>query len=62
MVAAAIAAPIALLGTFASISAFAWPIGAVIGAGLYYVLMIGQPVIGEPPTTDPGAVPEPAVD
>ena len=61
VVAAAIAAPIALLGTFASIAAFAWPIGVVIGAVLYYLLMIGQPVIGEPPTTDPEAVPEPAV-
>jgi cytosine/uracil/thiamine/allantoin permease len=61
VVAAAIAAPIALVGTFASISAFAWPIGVAIGAVLYYVLMIGRPVIGEPPTADPEAVPEPAV-
>jgi NCS1 family nucleobase:cation symporter-1 len=60
-VAAAVAAPIALLGTFASIAAFAWPIGVVIGGALYFVLMIGQPVIGEPPITEPEAASEPIV-
>jgi nucleobase:cation symporter-1, NCS1 family len=60
-VAAAIAAPIALISSFAAIAAFAWPIGAVIGAVLYFVLMIGQPVIGEPPSSEAEAAPEPAV-
>ncbi|HWG14262.1 MAG TPA: NCS1 family nucleobase:cation symporter-1 [Streptosporangiaceae bacterium] len=58
VVAAAVAAPVALLGTFTSIAAFAWPIGVVIGGALYFFLMIGQPVIGEPPTTDPEVVTE----
>lgn len=61
-VAAAVAAPIALLGTFATIAPFAWPIGVVIGAGLYYVLMIGQPVIGEPPASKVAPAPEPAAE
>jgi NCS1 family nucleobase:cation symporter-1 len=60
--AAAVAAPIALLGTFAAEAPFAWPIGVVIGAALYYVLMIGQPVIGEPPAPGAPAVPEPAAE
>jgi NCS1 family nucleobase:cation symporter-1 len=58
-VAAGIAAPISLLGAFATIAPFAWPIGVVIGAGLYYLLMIGQPVIGEPPAPDVPATTEP---
>jgi NCS1 family nucleobase:cation symporter-1 len=61
-VAAAVAAPIALLGTFAAAAPFAWPIGVVIGAALYYVLMIGQPVIGEPPAPEALAVPEPVAE
>jgi NCS1 family nucleobase:cation symporter-1 len=60
VVAAAVAAPVALLGTFTSIAAFAWPIGVVIGGALYFFLMIGQPVIGEPPTADPEVVTEAA--
>jgi NCS1 family nucleobase:cation symporter-1 len=51
-VAAGIAAPISLVGTFSSIAAFAWPIGVVLGAALYYVLMMGQPVIGTAPDTE----------
>jgi NCS1 family nucleobase:cation symporter-1 len=48
-VAAAVTAPIALVGAFSTVAPFAWPVGVVIGATVYYLLMIGRPVIGEPP-------------
>lgn len=54
--AAAVAAPIALAGTFSTVAPFAWPVGVVIGAAVYYLLMIGRPVIGEPPAPEAPSV------
>lgn len=49
VVASAIAAPIALIHYFSSTSPFAWPIGVVIGAAVYFVLMRGEQIIGTTP-------------
>jgi NCS1 family nucleobase:cation symporter-1 len=52
VVAAAVAAPISLMSTFASVAAFAWPIGVVVAGVIYYALMRHQTVVGTAPGAD----------
>jgi NCS1 family nucleobase:cation symporter-1 len=41
---------VALVPAFAAAAPFAWPIGVVLGAAVYYPLMRNQPVPGTVPT------------
>jgi NCS1 family nucleobase:cation symporter-1 len=59
VVASVIAAPLALITTFSTISPFAWPIGVVIGGCVYFGLMRGQQIIGLSPTEELAAAPAP---
>lgn len=50
--ASVIAAPLALIKAFATVSPFAWPIGVVIAAAVYLVLMRGQQIVGTTPAEE----------
>lgn len=45
----AVAAPIALIKAWSDVSPFAWPIGVVVGAAAYLLMMRGQPITGHAP-------------
>lgn len=59
-VGSAVAAPLALITTFGTISPFAWPIGVVVGGVAYLLLMQGQPVTGAAPEPEPVPAPRAA--
>jgi len=49
LVASVIAAPLALIHAFSTVSPFAWPIGVVVAASVYFALMRGQQIVGTTP-------------
>jgi nucleobase:cation symporter-1, NCS1 family len=57
VVASVVAAPLALIPAVSAVSPFAWPIGVVIGAAVYFVLMRGQQIIGTTPAEEVLAAP-----